>query len=451
MRYLKFYILLLVVSNGLICFSQNRNFEYSPKNIDSLQKYIAAATLKRTAEFANDKKEIQKILNRQQEAFLKDLADSTYIFDNNVNNYVKSIFSEIFAANPSIASSNFYFLIDKSPVPNAACWGNGIFTVNLGLLNMVENDDELAFIVCHEIAHQVLKHNDKSLLSHVQRMNSKDTKKKISLATRQRYGRRQAVYGVMKDLNYDFLKRSRSAETEADSLGFVFFSNTRFNKSAGARVLKKLDLSDTMLFATDIQLKKHFDFEEYPFKETWIAPGETLFDLKEKSDDYAWDKDSLKSHPDIPLRIEKLEKLLNNGQQEKGISNRLETIKEITSRNSIAVSVDDSRIDLALYQILELYSKNKIERTDYCNMVGKILKKTYELKLAHHFGKYVSPVSPFSEEKYLNEVRLFLHNIEVKNVRKIGLQFCMQHQKEMDGNSEFNDLTAFFTNINPNK
>ena len=446
----KIFVLLLFFC-GAVCFSQKHSLVYQPKNLDSLQKHIAAITLKRNNQFttSENKKEIKKILDSQKEGLLKDLTDSSYVFDPRINVYLKSVLQEIYKSNSEINPTDFYFLVDTSPIPNAACWGNGIFTVNLGLFDLIENDDELAFILCHEMAHQMLKHNDKSMLSHVQTIHSKDTKKKISQAKNQRYGQRKAVYEVMKTLNYDFLSRSRNAEIQADSLGFVFFSRTKYNKSAAVKSLKKLGTADTLLFASDTRIRKHFNFDSYPFKEAWLAPEETLFDIKEKADDYAWNKDSLKSHPDIPLRIEKLQRLYS-GTEGTPMSKGLLSIKKVSAENTIFSAIDRHSIDMALYKILVLKEENQIENTEYNRTVAWILKRTYELKVSHRLGKYISPVNPFSEEKYLNEVRLFLHNTELKNIRKIGLQFCLQHKDEMADDTEFASITTFFSNLNPN-
>ena len=116
---------------------------------------------------------------------------------------------------------------------------------------------------------------------------------------------------------------------------------------------------------------------------------------------------------------------------------------------SIKSALDDNQLDFALYQTLVLYNKNQLDKTNYCIIVGKIFQKIYQLKNNHNFGKYVNSVSPFSDEKYLNEVRQFLINIEIKNIRKIGLNFCLAHGDNIN-NPEFNTITEFFKNLNLN-
>ena len=75
---------------------------------------------------------------------------------------------------------------------------------------------------------------------------------------------------------------------------------------------------------------------------------------------------------------------------------------------------------------LVLYNNKEIDEKAYCSIVSKLIKKVYELKINHGFGKYVSPVSAFSDEAHLNEVKQFLQNIELKNIKKIGLKFLLE-------------------------
>ena len=439
---LAFFIILQSVQG----YSQKSNFSYKPENVDSLKAHIAAVTDKKAMTFeGKHKKEISKLLLERKESFIGNINDSTYIFDKRINNHLKSILREIYATNKELDTRDYYFLVDKSPVPNAACYGNGIFTINLGLLELMENDDEIGFVICHEIAHLTLKHSDKSIVKHIETMANADTKKRLNKAAASRNGKRQAVYAVLEDLTYNFMKRSRDNETQADSLGMIYFNRTKYNKAAAITALKKLESSDVLLFTTNTNIRKHFDFESYPFKEQWLAADETLFDIDEKVDDLSFNKDSLKTHPDIPLRIARLGTLPDSNIS--GAQAYL-AVKKIAAENTISIALDISKIDLALYQLLALREKNEISLEMYCNNVGGLLKKAYELKASHRFGKYVNPVSPFDDEKYLNEVRLFLHNTEMKNLRKIGMLFCQKHENEMKGDAEFQKLSSYFKSLN---
>lgn len=447
-----FFLVYFLWINISFSFSQNVVLKYLPANKDSVITYVKSASEKTIR--GCDKKykdEVKKIISERRGNFIKDIEDSTYIFDDDISRYLKSILNEIYTSNPTIDSKDFYFFLDKSTIPNAACYGDGIFTLNLGLFNFVDNDDELAYIFCHEIAHFALAHNQKNLLSRIEKLQSKDTKKEIRKVNNQTYGKRKLYAELVEKLSYNFSKRNRSSEVQADSLGFIFFGKTKFNKSSSVSALKKLEVSDSIVFNENARIKEHFNFENYPFKENWLLKDEPLFDVKDTSNDYSLDKDSLKTHPDMSFRIAILSKMMADKKEAmSSATDKLKVIKRFVGLAIISNSINEKRLDLALYYTLVLFDKKEIDERTYCLLVGQLLQKVYELKANHTFGRYVTQISPFSDEENLNQVKRFLHNTELKNIRKIGLNFCEKYQEPMKNDIDFKKTTLFFNKLNIN-
>lgn len=430
--------------------SQNKDFTYIPSNKDSLETYISKITNDKIKSFdVSQQKKAKEVLLERKESFLKSIKDSSFIFDKKIDKYLQNILSKIYQSNPQIDHSTFYFLINKSLIPNAGCYGNGIFSVNLGLFNLAESDDEIASVICHELSHHILKHNDKSLQNYLKTFNSKEVKQKINSTTNIKYGRRAAVASLLKDLKFNFMERSRKDEIQADSLGYVLFNKTKFNKQAYVDILKKLDASDGMVFSSPTNLKQTFNFDEYPFKEAWILQDSKLFDTTESVNDLELDKDSLKTHPDIQLRIENIIKA-NKLTSTEATNKELLLIKKRISKNSIEIYLDNSKLDIVLYQLLSLHKKGEIEDPIFNDEVVSLLRKVYQFKESHVFGKHIGAVNPFSEEKHLNEIRLFLNNIELKNIKKIGYYYCQKNESAFKNNVLFQDNFTFFKKLNQN-
>lgn len=447
-----FFLVSFLCINSSFCFSQNVVLKYLPTNKDSVINYVKAASEKTIK--SCDKKykdEVKKIISERRGNFIKDIEDSTYIFDDNISKYLKSILNEIYASNPAIDSKDFYFFVDKSTIPNAACYGDGIFTLNLGLFNFVDSDDELAFIFCHEIAHYALAHNQKNLLTRIEKLKSKDTKKEIRKVNNQTYGKRKLYGELVEKLSYNFSKRNRASEVQADSLGLIFFGKTKFNKLSSVSALRKLEASDSIVFNENARIKEHFNFEKYPFKENWLLKDQPLFDVKEVSDDYSFNKDSLRTHPDMGFRIAILNKMIADKKEAVTSSiQKLNEIKHLVGLAIISNCINEKRVDLALYYTLVLFDKKEIDESTYCLLVGQLLQKVYELKANHTFGRYVTQISPFSDEENLNQVKLFLHNTELKNIRKIGLNFCEKYQERMKNDIDFKKTIGYFNKLNIN-
>ena len=50
-------------------------------------------------------------------------------------------------------------ILVKARTPNAFCWSDGTITVSTGLLHDLKpTDDELAFVIGHEMAHAIQRH-----------------------------------------------------------------------------------------------------------------------------------------------------------------------------------------------------------------------------------------------------------------------------------------------------
>jgi beta-barrel assembly-enhancing protease len=76
--------------------------------------------------------------------------DPVTIYINKVADYLLEPFGEI------RQKVRFYTL--KSPVVNAYSMDNGIILISTGLISKLENEVQLAFVICHELIHYIKKH-----------------------------------------------------------------------------------------------------------------------------------------------------------------------------------------------------------------------------------------------------------------------------------------------------
>ncbi|MEP5934630.1 MAG: M48 family metalloprotease, partial [Winogradskyella arenosi] len=354
-----------------------------------------------------------------------------------------------FASNPEIDTTDFNFFINNSMLPNAACYGDGLFQINIGLFTALESDDELAFVICHEIAHKYLEHSLKNVSNVIATINSKETKKKVRQVKRQTYGQTRAALSVIDGLSIDILEHSKEVEAEADSLGFVFFSKTKYYKSKALSSLDKLKAVDDMLLHHDVKIDSVFNLETYPFKSYWLKESISIFDTDEKINEFKLASDTLKTHPEINFRIKKLKREFNiQDEAVLGITTEISEIKKIANTQSIKCSIDLKLLDLAIYQLIEQFQNHKISSDYYYSTMAQVLKSIYQAKELHHLGKYVPQKNNFSDEKHLNTIRLFLHNLELNETRKLGLAFCELNKSSMENYELLRTTHEFFKSIN---
>ena len=126
----------------------------------------------------------------------------------------------------------FKFEIVKGSEPNAFALPGGFIFVTSSLMELCEfNQDEIAFILAHEMAHVIRGHAMKRIIS-----NS-------AIATASRAAPVRGVFsGWLRKVGIQFLESaySQDIESEADKLGVRLTAAARYESRAGIRLLSRL-------------------------------------------------------------------------------------------------------------------------------------------------------------------------------------------------------------------
>ena len=142
---------------------------------------------------------------------------------------------------PTINFDWEYILIDKKKVKNAWCMPGGKIAVYTGLLDITKNEDGLAAVMGHEIAHAVAKHSVERasrgvLLNTGTAILDIATKGKVSQINRttgmNAVGLLSQI-GIMNPFN-------RKQESEADYLGLIFASLSGYDIRETIKVWERM-------------------------------------------------------------------------------------------------------------------------------------------------------------------------------------------------------------------
>jgi len=152
----------------------------------------------------------------------------------------------------------------KDPSKNAFCMPGGKIAVFDGILPIAGNDDGLAIIIGHEVAHALLRHSRERI---VQQMGVQLALSGLSgqlSPEMMKYAGMGANMGLM-------LPWSRGDEREADDLGMVLAIIAGYNASEGSEVWKRMQTA-------------HAGQEPAEFMSTHPSTASRIVDLKRLAD-----------------------------------------------------------------------------------------------------------------------------------------------------------------------
>ncbi|MEL7341667.1 MAG: M48 family metallopeptidase, partial [Bacteroidota bacterium] len=249
------------------------------------------------------RKAMEAVYEGRSEGLVDQMLRQRLIFDPVIQSTLDQITDIIFAANPEIPQEEISIWLSRSAVPNASCHGEGTIVINAGLISRLENVEELAFVICHEIAHYLHDHVNRSVKAHFDFFYSEETAQELKRISEQEYGQFSKFREFMEGMVYEKGRHSRDHELEADAIGFELLRRTSFYVGGSINTLQILDRIDTE--SPDLpSLKNTFDTPNYPFREAWTIDESGGFIMGKKHS--WWEVDSLKTHPNCQDRIEAL-------------------------------------------------------------------------------------------------------------------------------------------------
>ncbi len=287
------------------------NTEYfSPLSAGSYSQKIAELKARSVPIIFTEKKEQKtyaEIINERNKSIVDALEQNRIVYDTMLLNKCKAIIEKIKVANMSFSFNNISFYINRSCIANASCYGEGSLFINLGLFLWIDNDDEMALIIGHELSHQFLNHADSKIKKDIALLSSDDFINEIRAIKKSSNGKYERYKNLMKELVVQNGTHSRYKESEADSLGLALIKNAGYNIKNAANILLKLDHVDDLFDANDLYtVKEVFEkviTDSFMFKKNNKYHGLSMALVTMNADK---DFDSVKTHPDCIARYTKL-------------------------------------------------------------------------------------------------------------------------------------------------
>ena len=131
-----------------------------------------------------------------------------------------------------------FVLVDDDQTKNAWCMPGGKIAFYSGILPIAKNDDGIASIMGHEIAHAVARHSAERASRSILMDAGTYAFERLVLGT-SLTGYSRDLYGQLRQLGLE-LPFNRSQESEADYLGLIFMSLAGYNTEESYKVWERM-------------------------------------------------------------------------------------------------------------------------------------------------------------------------------------------------------------------
>lgn len=298
-----------LLASGLSAVQAQAPFDYVPlKYSTSASKstpdaYIKKLKPKYLTQNKDAIKDLNKFLYGVNLSHVANAKGKYYIEEVYVKKYLQNILDDLSAKNNFKEKYEVHCTRDISV--NAYNMGDNRVYVNIGLLKLMTNEAQIAFLLAHELAHYLLLHVQEKFLASRDLRNSKKVKQEIKDIKKAKYNKTDLTVQLMKNYGYEFAKNDRKTERAADSMAVVLVSNTDYDLSEGIALMKILEDSDKDTISVDYPA--FFDNKDFHLNRDWLKTNDKFLSFGDKKV-VEFDKDSMSTHPAIPFRIEMIQK-----------------------------------------------------------------------------------------------------------------------------------------------
>lgn len=259
-----------------------------------------------------------------------------------VINYCKSVLQPILDSNK--IKTKIDIICTRSVEVNAFNMGDNRIYVNIGILSVLDNEAQLAFLLCHELSHQLLMHAQQKFRTHVALVQDKNIKKEIRDIRKAKYNKMDRATQFALKYGYAQARYNRDMERAADSMAMVLLQKTSYDIAEGIQLMNILQASDTDTIR--INYSTVFSGTNGSLKPEWTDSLQSLISFGRK-EAIEYSKDSLNTHPDIPERISYIRQNVKQMKRSNAVAHFL------ISKNTF-----DSVKTGARYEVLESYGTN---------------------------------------------------------------------------------------------
>ena len=433
LRLALFLLLVVVVHNGAIA-QQPSDFSLMQDDTTLREKYRAVSEQlfqQRMKELPEKwKSDYKKVYERQYEELEGLWTGNRVITAPEMNDYLQQVLKKILQTNTDISNSQLRVVITRDWWPNAYSLGDGSLAINAGLLVFLENEAQLAFVLCHELAHFQLAHTSRSIREYVETINSESYQAELKRLSKETYRVNEQLEKLAKKFVFHTRRHRRDHEAEADRQALQWLQKTGYDLHAIRTSLQLLDRIDDSLWYQPPALSTVFSFPDYPFRPRWVQAESRIFgQLNKEQQEEELPADSLKTHPDCSQRIGLLKAEIDAapaGQLFLVDEPFFQQRKKMLLPEIIEFCYQDDQLSRNLFYSLLLLQDTSLQSYAAFSVV-RCLNRLYEKQEAHQVGTSTDQPSADYSEAY-NQVLRFIQRVRLSELAQVSFHFSKKYR-----------------------
>ncbi|MEM9918599.1 MAG: M48 family metalloprotease [Bacteroidota bacterium] len=379
------------------------------------------------------KEKLEKEYTRRYEDLSTKMTEGHFLTDEVLHKYFGSILQQIISVNPCLQDRDIRLLVSRYNWPNASCRGEGTLVLNLGLISRLENESQIAFVICHELAHDYMNHVNTAIHSYVDKLYGKETQKELKKIAKSEYNTYDRASELLQSLTFNMRRHGRLHEEEADSLALEFMRPSVYDTREAIKCLNILNTVDQPKRPELVDLRKHFDSELFQLKERWLRIEEEESIITHFEETTAAVRDSLKTHPDCEKRIEAIQSFEH--REASSSDSKFEQYIRLADYEIIEAEYQFGQFGKALFHSFQLLEEQPTDAYLH-SMVLNCLYELHQYQKGHELGKVLSLPNESYPENY-NQFLHFIHNLRLRDLAKLGYYYGQKNFKAFTANEEF--------------
>lgn len=367
-----------------------------------------------------------------------------FIVDTTSVKYLQKVLDQVMQLNG--IQTKYEVVLTRFSEVNAFNMGDHRLYINIGLFKSLKNEAQLAYVICHELAHKMLNHAEIKFIAKQKEKEDKNKKKEIRSIERAKYNKLDRAVNYIRQNEYNYAQYSRANEYQADSLALVLMMKTSYDLKEVKQLFDNLDASDS--FSTTVPIVKFFNNSTYEVKKEWLKGSDYKIDFG-NSTLYEFDKDSLKTHPDMMNRYKKVDSLLavwkydEKNKKKSIVSEKVfEHIAYCADFEELEVLKLNKRYARIVFQAMDLVQKYP-QMTSLHKTIAENLKNIYTAFENHKLHEHIPLESEFMSDSYKEFLRIIYH-CSLQDYKQLCKAYCDNYKNEL---ASFSDINTWYNEI----